>query len=55
MSLAEALAKRPRCPTHDRPLLRLYYNTTEAGRRVTGAVEWAYCPDCKRVFPSELD
>lgn len=52
MDFPRTVAERPRCPTHDRPLLTLYYQ-----RRITGKLEnrrapWLYCEDCERVFPA---
>jgi uncharacterized protein YbaR (Trm112 family) len=54
MAVRASVVKRFRCPTDDRPCIRLYYNTTKNGTRVTESVPWAYCPDCQRVFPSPL-
>lgn len=53
--MADAVeVERPRCPEHDRPLLRLYYQRRVGGREgrlKTENAPWAICPDCERVFP----
>lgn len=46
--------ERPRCPTHNRPLLRLSYQRRTGGRDgplTTIKSPWGICPDCDRVFP----
>lgn len=47
------VAKRPRCPTHDRSLVRLSYQGYVRGRKTTITAPWFVCPEktCLRVFP----